>query len=99
MHAHFFPVVDPLDDATALAQFIHSLYLCCAAVTDGAVICHSASAKVKQSPTLWPGLLVCIMETLVPEDASKTKDEVEGQNDNDEVCLCVCLFVCLHVHG
>lgn len=41
---------------------------------------------MKQSPTLWPGLLVCIMETLVPEDASKTKDEVEGQ-DNDEVCI------------
>lgn len=43
--------------------------------------------KVKQSPTLWPGLLVCIMETLVPEDASKSKDEVEGQDDNDEVCV------------
>eukprot|EP00903_Cladosiphon_okamuranus_P009495 g9047.t1 len=42
------------------------------------------SQEVKQSPTLWPGLLVCIMETLVPEDASKTKDEVEGQDDNDE---------------
>ena len=42
---------------------------------------------MKQSPTLWPGLLVCIMETLVPEDASKTKDEVEGQDDNDEVCV------------
>lgn len=33
---------------------------------------------------MWPGLLVCIMETLVPEDANKTKDEVEGQ-DEDEV--------------
>lgn len=27
------------------------------------------------------------METLVPEDASKSKDEVEGQDDNDEVCV------------
>ncbi|CBN78660.1 conserved unknown protein [Ectocarpus siliculosus] len=39
--------------------------------------------EVKESPTMWPGLLVCIMETLVPEDASKSKDEVEAQ-DNDE---------------
>lgn len=27
------------------------------------------------------------METLIPEDVVKTKDEVEGQDDNDEVCM------------
>lgn len=41
-------------------------------------------AQVMESPTLWPGLLVCIMETLVPEEASKNKDEVEDK-DPDEV--------------
>ena len=41
---------------------------------------------MKNSAELWPALLVCIMETLVPEDASKLKDDVEGK-DNDEVRL------------
>eukprot|EP00904_Undaria_pinnatifida_P010098 jgi/Undpi1/6218/HiC_scaffold_20.g08702.m1 len=41
------------------------------------------SDEVKNSLTLWPSLLTCIMETLVPEDASKLKDDVEG-DDNDE---------------
>lgn len=43
---------------------------------------------------MWPGLLVCIMETLVPEDASKTKDEVEAQ-DNDEVRKVYCVLYML----
>lgn len=67
------------------------------AVTGGAdprFYCHGTIVvpfpKVKQSETLWPGLLACIMETLVPEDASKTKDEVEAQ-DNDEVCVCAAI--------
>lgn len=47
---------------------------------------------------MWPGLLVCIMETLVPEDASKSKDEVEAQ-DNDEVSqsLTVCIMHIVYV--
>lgn len=52
-----------------------------------AMTCHFMAVlyrKVKQSPTMWPGLLVCIMETLVPEDASRTKEEIEV-HDNDEV--------------
>ncbi|CAM9797006.1 unnamed protein product, partial [Sphacelaria rigidula] len=39
------------------------------------------SAEVKENSTLWSGLLVCMMETLVPEDASKGKDEVEADLD------------------
>lgn len=39
--------------------------------------------QVRDNSTLWSGLLVCMLETLVPEDASKGKDEVEA--DLDEV--------------
>ena len=37
--------------------------------------------QVMQNATLWQGLLVCIMETLVPEEASKNKDDVEEPDD------------------
>lgn len=45
------------------------------------VSCENTERQIRESSTLWSGLLVCIMETLVPEDASKTKEEVEGADD------------------
>ncbi|CAN0047642.1 unnamed protein product [Ascophyllum nodosum] len=42
------------------------------------------SQEVMQNATLWQGLLVCIMETLVPEEASKNKDDVEEPDDEEE---------------
>lgn len=38
---------------------------------------------------------MCIMETLVPEDASKTKDEVEAADD-DEVWN-MTLYICIYI--
>lgn len=58
----------------------------------GDVLCRLTEAaclawngkQVKSNQALWAGLLGCIMETLVPEEASKNKLEVEGE-ELDEV--------------